>query len=243
MRLPRRTLAALALGLGLSTAAGAAPIVTWDLANATGQQADVLSTVANLTASVIDEVGVDDWNSTAQDGFIAARGWASSPTTYDPGRYYQFSVTADIGYSVTYETLDLALFRGINGGGHGAEKWDLRASTDGFTTVDLALGTFDIASSGVDEQIAFLGHDISGLGTQAGTVTFRLYGYDYTSSGDYSGLGNDSGWLITGTGVNPTLGGVVSAAGGGSVPEPRGFVLALTGLAGLFLLGRARTAH
>lgn len=234
-----RAFAFVACGLALAFApsAGALPIATWDLANATGQQANVLSTEANVTASVLDEVGVTQWGSTAQDGFVAAQGWAASPTTYDPTRYYEFSVTADAGFAITYETIDLALFRGINGGGHGAELWDLHASTDGFATSDFDLGTFDISSSGVDEQILFAGHDISALGTQTATVTFRLYGYDYTSSGDYSGLGNDSGWVITGTGVDPTVGGTVAA-----VPEPDAAALAGGGLLGLFLLGRRRVA-
>jgi hypothetical protein len=215
-------------------AARAVPIVTWDLANATGQQAAVLSTDPNVTGSVLDEVGVTEWPLTGQDGFVAAQGWAASPTTYDPTRYYEFSVTAAAGFQITFETFDIALFRGINGGGHGAEKWDLHASTDGFASVDLDLGTFDISASGVDEQTQFLGHDVSALGTQTGTVTFRLYGYDYTSSGDYSGLGNDDGtWAISGTGVDPSVGGTVSP-----VPQPHAVWLAASGALGLLLLGR-----
>jgi len=232
--------AAFALIIALAAPAGAAPIVTWDLASATGQQADVLSTAAGLSASVIDEVGVDDWNSNGQEGFIAASGWATSATTYDPGRYYQWSITADAGLEVTYETLDISLFRGIQGPNHGAEKWDLRASTDAFASVDVDLGTFDISSSGADVQTTFLGHDLSALGTQTGTVTFRLYGYDYTSASDFSGLGNDDGaWLIHGSGVNPTVGGSVAAAGS-AVAEPAPFALAVAGLLGLLALGNAR---
>ena len=116
-------------------------------------------------------------------------------------------------------TISLALFRGVQGANHGAELWDLRASTDGFASSDLFLSTFDISASGVDEQIPFLGVDISALGTQAGSVTFRLYGYDYTSPADFSGLGNDSGWVISGTGSNVIIEGTV-------VPEaPTGSLL------------------
>jgi len=230
---------ACAVTLGLAAPATALPIATWDLANATGQQAAVLSTVVGASASVLDEVGVTEWASTAQDGFVAAQGWASSATSYDPTRYYEFSVTADPGFSVSYETLDIALFRGINGGGHGAQLWDLHASTDAFAASDLDLGTFDISATPADFQVSFVGHDISAIGAQTGTVTFRLYGYDYTSSGDYSGLGNDDGtWAISGTGLDPMVGGTISAAGSGSVPEPHPALLAVAGLLGLFLLGR-----
>jgi hypothetical protein len=234
-----RALTAWALALGLAPAADALPIATWDLANATGQDAAVLSTALNVSATALDEVGVTEWSSTAQDGFVAAAGWAASPTTYDPSRYYEFSVSADAGWAITYETLDLALFRGIQGAVHGAEKWDLRASTDGFAGSDLALGTFDISASGGDVQTLFTGHDISALGTQAGTVTFRLHGYDYTSGADYSGLGNDDGtWLIYGTGTDLAVGGTVSAAAPPAVPEARRGLLASGGLLGIFVLGR-----
>ncbi len=61
-------------------------------------------------------------------------------------------------------------------------------------------------------------------------MTFRLFGYDYTSPADYSGLGNDSGWLIAGTGANLGVDGDLVTL----VPEP-GTALLLA--AGLTLLG------
>jgi hypothetical protein len=232
-----RVFVAVALALGLGGQALAAPIVSWDLANATGQDAAVLATALHVSATSIDEVGVGQWTSTAQDGFIAASGWGSSALSHDPSKFYEWSVSADAGYEVTYETFDVALFRGIWGGGHGAQLWDLRASTDGFVSSDLALGTFDISASAADAQTTFSGHDISGLGTQGGTVTFRLHGYDQSQAGDYSGLGNDSGWLISGTGLDPVISGSVAPA---SVPEPPPVLLAGLGLLGLLVGGTRR---
>jgi hypothetical protein len=224
-----RVAAALLFALCLAGDAAAVPLVTWDLGNATGQDADVLSTALNVSATAIDEVGVTQWSSTAQDGFVAARGWAASAVAYDPTRYYQFTVTAAAGYEISYETIDLALFRGVWGGGHGAQLWDLHASLDGFAFSDLDLGTFDISAAPADTQTLFAGHDISALGSQAGTVTFRLYGYDHTQAGDYSGLGNDDGtWLIFGTGVDPVVSGTVAA-----VPEAARSALLWLGLLGL----------
>jgi hypothetical protein len=234
--------AALVLALGFASPAAAAPIVTWDLANATGQEAVVLATALHVSATRIDEVGVNQWSSAGQDGFVASSGWGTSALSYDPSKYYEWTVSADPGYEIDYQTFDVSLFRGISGGGHGAQRWDLRASTDGFATSDLALGTFDISASGVDVQTTFAGHDISALGTQGGTVTFRLHGYDYTQPNDYSGLGNDSGWLIYGTGLDPMIGGTVAVSAGGptSVLEPPPTLLACLGLAGLAVSGRRR---
>ncbi len=235
-------IAALFAAFASAPGAQAAPIVSWDLAGATGQQAAVLFTAANVTASSIDEVGVNEWTSTARTGLVAARDWPSS-LTYDPGRYYQWTVTAAAGFQVAYDTIDLALFRGIWGGGHGADQWDLRASNDGFGGgSNVGLGTFDISASGIDEQTQFVGHDISALGAQTGTVTFRLYGYNQTQAGDYSGLGNSSGWVITGTGLDPVISGTASAVSGpASVPEPPPGLLAAFGLLGLLAGGTRRS--
>lgn len=218
-------LLASAVILTLAFAASAVPIVEWDLANATGQDAAVLNIDANANATAITaSPGVSEWSSTAQDGFIAASGWATAVP--DSARYYEWAVTAAAGYSIDYQNITLALFRGISGGNHGAEQWDLHASIDAFGLSDIALQTFDISSSAADEQILFSATDISALGTATGTVTFRLYGYDYTATGDFSGLGNDSGWLIGGTGANPVVGGSIFL----TVPEPSTGLLVLLGL-------------
>jgi len=201
-------LLASAVILTLAFAASAVPIVEWDLANATGQDAGVLNIDANANATAI----------------MAASGWATAVP--DPARYYEWTVTAAAGYSIDYQNITLALFRGISGGNHGAEQWDLHASIDSFGLSDIALQTFDISSSAADEQTLFSATDISALGTAAGTVTFRLYGYDYTATGDFSGLGNDSGWLIGGTGANPVVGGSIFL----TVPEPSTGLLVLLGL-------------
>jgi hypothetical protein len=233
LRAMLRTTAALLCAFGLSGEASALPIATWDLGNATGQDAAVLATALNVSATAIDEVGVAEWPMTSQDGFVAASGWAASALSYDPGRYYQFTVTAAAGYEIGYETIDLALFRGVWGGGHGAQLWELHASVDGFASSDVTLGTFDISASAADTQTAFVGHDISALGAQAGTVTFRLYGYDQTQPGDYSGLGNDDGtWLIFGAGLDPVISGTIAA-----VPETARSALLWLGLLGLAATG------
>ena len=221
--------AALALGLGLGTRAAAAPIATWDIANAPGSGASVGFTATDVTATALTAVGVTPWTF-GQTGFVAAAGWAPGLVA-DPGKYFEFSVTVASGSGVQFNSMGLALLRGIQGANHGAQLWDLRASTDGFAT-SVLVQTLDISSSAADTQVIF-SVDLSALGTQTGTVTFRLYGYDYTSPADYAGLGNDSGWVIFGTGVDLGIDGTVVSV----VPEPAS--LPLVGL-GLVLVAAVR---
>ena len=228
---------ALACVLLAAAPAFGAQIAIWDVASATGQNVAVMSTAANTSAASITSAGVSQWTSTAQNGFVAASNWAPG-LARDPGKFYQFSTVADPGYQITYESLDLALFRGIQGANHGAQLWDLYASVDSFTTSEVLVATFDISGSSGDLQVQFMGTNVSAIGTQQGTVTFRLYGYDYTSPSDYSGLGNDSGWLIYGTGSNVILNGTVSPYV--PTPEPSTAMLAMAGLVGLAVVGRSR---
>jgi hypothetical protein len=226
---------ALAL-LAVASGASAVPLAVWDIAGATGQSATLGFTAPGITAGNLVAVGVTPWPNTTQNGFVAAAGWAPGATP-DPGRYFEWSITAGAGTAIQFDTLTLALLRGIQGANHGAQLWDLRASTDGFGASDVLLQTLDITGSGADTQVIFT-VDLSTLGTQSGTVTFRLYGYDYTSAADYSGFGNDSGWLIAGTGANLGVdGGVVTL-----VPEPGTALLLAAGLAALGYRPRSRTS-
>lgn len=232
----RRASLGSALALLLASAGRAAVITEWDVASATGQDVAVLTSAANTSASSIGSVGVAAWPFTTESGFSATSGWAAG-LIRDPGRYYQFSVSADPGFAITFQTVSLALFRGIQSPDHGAQRWDLYASPDVFAS-ELLLASFDISGSSADTQTQFLNTDISALGIRQGTITFRLFGYDYTSSADYSGLGNDSGWLISGTGSNVILNGTVDVVV--PSPEPGTAAMALLGLFWLAVAGRSR---
>lgn len=233
----RRVALAVAAALGVAASAGAAPILVaeWDVAGSDGQTAGVLQTASEVSATALAPTGVTPWPG-GFCCFTAASGWAAGESP-DLGRYYEFTVTASPGYTVLFESLALALFRGVQGSEHGAESWELRASHDGFATT---LAAFDLAGSAADEQVLFPNVDLSAVGRRAGTVAFRLYGSDYTSPIDYSGLGAQSGaGPLSGTGSNLALSGEVLAVGA-PVPEPRSVATLALGLAMLAWAGRRR---
>jgi len=147
-------------------------------------------------------------------GIFVAKAW-SETLERNTSQYYEWAITADNGYAIAFDSIDLAFTRGHYQSEHGAESWQLYASIDGFATSDILLQTWDISSSDYDTINLFTGQDISALGTLPGTVTFRLYGFDADhdgQSGDYSGLAyaHDD---LTGVGTNLSIHGT-------TVPEP-----------------------
>jgi len=215
----------------ITRVASAAPIIEWDIFAATGQTASASSLVPEASGTDLTPVNVTPWPG-GYCCFVAAADWETSAAGPDLTKYYEFSITSAVGYSIVYEDITLSLFRGIQGGNHGAQLWQLRASHDGYAGV---LAFFDISGSGADEQTPFSVVDISAVGIQPGTVTFRLYGYDYTSPADYSGLGNHPGPTpLSGTGSNLVMGGQI-------VPEPMTLAQVSLGLTMLAIAGRRRS--
>jgi hypothetical protein len=211
----------------------AAPIIGWDILAATGQTASASSSVPELSGTDLTPVNVTPWPG-GYCCFVAAADWETSAAGPDLTKYYEFSISAAVGYSIVYEDITLSLFRGIRGASHGAQLWQLRASHDGYAGV---LAVFDISGAAADEQTPFSAVDISAVGTQPGTVTFRLYGYDYTSPMDYSGLGNHPGPTpLSGTGSNLIMGGQLA-------PEPMTLVQVSLGLTMLAFAGRRRSTR
>ncbi len=216
--------------LVLAPAASAFPIIEWNIGGSDGQTASIMTSVALVSGTDLVPVNVTPWPG-GYCCFTAASDWGTSDTDPDLTKFYEFSVSAASGHSIVYEDISLSLFRGVQGGNHGAELWELRASHDGYTGT---LALFDLSGSAADEQIPFSAVDISAVGTQAGTVSFRLYGYDYTAPSDYSGLGNHPGPSpLSGSGSDLVVGGHV-------VPEPRSLAQLGLGLAMLAFAGRKR---
>jgi len=149
----------------------------------------------------------------------------------DTAKNYEFTITPNSGFTVSYSTLTYGIWK-LNLSGGAVSNWELHASTDGFATSDLTLATHSIPSGPLGD--ATFSTDISALGTQSGTVTFRFYAYDVGFSGSPGGLAHrdaDGGW--TANGSNVLLGGSVS-------PVPEVETMALVSGAALMVFAAYR---
>lgn len=221
-------------------------IAEWDIAGSRGNRADVLYAAEGVSAGRVEAHGVKAWNpGWNYRGFMGATHWNRKDQA-NPGKYFQFEITAPEATSITYESISFSLFRGdYSRGRHGAEKWYLAASPDGFNQHSLNLARLDISDSGADEQILFSDLDISVLGTVEGTVSFRLYGAADNYNRDYSGLGNvtNGRYGFDGTGSNLIVEGQLGAPMQGmsmDVPEPTTLLVVCCG--GMAAVMRRRTA-
>ena len=205
-------------------------ILQYDIAGADGVTAQVADIAANITAT---ELGVEGVTTKNPSGMVSAMRWPTVSVP-DPGKHLEFAVTAGPGYTVSYDSITFALFRDYNSASdYGAESWQLHGSIDAFSASDIFLFSVSIAGSGPDEQVVFSQQDISVLGTQSGTVTFRLYGYDAGRNNRYAGLGNEGGTYLTGSGSDLIVEGLVNPPS--PVPEPMTIVLLALGALAYFL--------
>jgi hypothetical protein len=109
--------------------------------------------------------------------------WSSG--AFDASDYLNFSVT---GNNVTYQTVAFSLYNNFDGSGN----WEIRSSVDGFASA-LDSGSF----TGIFGGGLLINANVSALGQQSGTVTFRIYTF------------NNSG------GTNPLQRGIRGTGGGG----------------------------
>ncbi len=185
------------------------------LASSTPTSLAAINVNANIVASSLSMNG------------MARYGWSESMSTFgfpsgavDTSKNYEFTITPNSGYTITYSTLTYGIWK-INAPG-AILNWELHASTDGFATSDITLDTYSLIPLPVapaDPGDVTVNSDISALGTQSGTVTFRFYAYD-TGSGGPGGLSNRGGTSWTANGSDVLLGGSVSA-----VPEVESIAL------------------
>jgi hypothetical protein len=228
----RKSSWALAIGLGLSLLSqnADAQIVTYPISSSPGSVSSLAATgvSSHITASSISMVGLTPIS--FDQTLAASSAWPVG--SFGPSQYFQFSVTPEAGYAVTYSTLSYSLFRTVIGANSNIKSWQLHASLDGFSSNDITLANNDLGTAGNTEMVLF-NNNISALGTRSTQVTFRLYGRDDGNlGGGLAGLANRTSF--SGTGSNVLLGGSV-------VPEAEN--MAVAAALGLIVFAFARHRH
>ena len=188
--------------------------------------------IANLTESAFTKVGVTTGSSS---GNFRASGWAldlvtnSLTGTNDPTKYFEFSLTADSGFTLSMTNINF----GIGRSGTGARTFAWASSVDSFGSIITNYSS--LGSSGQftnnNGAVSFITDststtatnvvlDLSGASFQNLTsITFRFYGWNAEQTGGTAGLQGPlsfSGSLLN---TNPITGGAYWAAdpaGGGS---------------------------
>ena len=163
-------------------------LVEFDIANANAALSDtveVASVGPNLFASPMASHGALGNPLNFAQSFCYTD-WPTSGLL-DSTKYYEFSIDPDPGFEIQYTDIGLA----AASAGSGSGTVEIRGSLDSFSGSNIPLDTRSFA---IDATWHALNLDISALGTQAGTVTFRVYLYNIPAVG-FAGLG-----------VSPTFG-------------------------------------
>jgi hypothetical protein len=208
-------------------------IATYDISTANAATTPTITptTASGATAGNLTTAGV------LPVSFPAAYTWYGwgAGTSLDLSKYMSWSITPTAGNQIDFTganaTFTLTVNPNFSSGDFGARTWELHASTDGFASSDIALGSpITLPGSFIvtDESIP-----LGVLAVQTGTVTMRLYGYNdpaiITDPNTGSGLlGTSSGRA---GGSDLLIHGTVSA-----VPEPSTYTAVFGALAFSFVL-------
>ena len=214
-----------------SQASAQSIILQYNIATANSSTSSTVTATGvdpNISASSLGVSSLNPNNPPNLTGQFSWKNWgsASNGDVRQDSIFYQFTVTPDAGFQITYNALTFAVFAN----GIGANKWQLWGSTDGFVNNPGGANTFSLMPERVlttaGEQDVF-SPSLAALGTQSGSVTFRLYGYSDSSGGvNSAGLANGAIGL-TGNGSNVLLNGTVSGGIVNVVPEPSAWAAVL----------------
>ncbi len=126
--------------------------------NLTFSQASVTGETCNSNSSTLYSVGGTNWG-----------------TAFSASRYIEFSVTVGSGYTLIANAVTFDILRT----GAGATNATVRSSADSFST-DLT-APFSLTTSAAATSVTLSGAGFTGI---TGTLTFRIYGWGGSSTGD-----------------------------------------------------------
>jgi autotransporter-associated beta strand protein len=200
---------------------------TWGAIGNTNSFAYNGTDIANLTESAFTKIGI---TTSSSSGNFRATGFALDPVlgsltgTNDPTKYFDFSLTAASGFTLSMTNINF----GVGRSGTGPRTFVWGSSVDSFATIitNYTVPTGVTNNAGVltiaDTTTTFTNIvlDLSGASFQSLTnITFRFYAYNAESgagTGGFQGPLSFSGSLLN---TNPVTGGTYWAAdpaGGGS---------------------------
>ncbi len=206
-----KVLAVLVFGAVVNVGWGQTFTGTYSFASATGNVASLSyngTTISNLTVSALVKTGV---TTSASTGNSRATGWdigstngAAAGGSVNTGKYYEFSITAGAGYTISNPTLSF----GVGRSGTGPRRFQWRWNVDSYGT-PLSVGTANVSltnTSGVlespDANSSWTGNSIITTTSGQTTITFRFYAYGAEDA--LAGTGGLQG--------NLTFGGTLTAA-------------------------------
>jgi hypothetical protein len=177
--------------------------------------------IPNLTLSAITKNGV---TSSSSSGNFRAQDWTLGSTngvaggSFDNSDYFEFTITAASGYTISNPTLTF----GVGRSGTGPRRFEWRWSVDSYGSA-LSVGTVNANvthSSGIletpDANLGYTGNTISTTTSGQTSITFRFYAYGAEALTGTGGLHGDltfGGTLVSST-PTCTSGTYTGASGG-----------------------------
>lgn len=113
---------------------------------------------------------------------FSGSGWNVDGFNPSTNKFWEFTVTPTSGYQIDYNTLSLRVGRTAAGAQAATIQWSL----DGFTTAGTTASSFSINSTDVNSlDPVSVGSGNLPAGNVSDSVTFRIFGYDATGTGNF----------------------------------------------------------
>ena len=187
-----------------------AQVLSWNFTGAAGNEPSIAVTTkdANIASSAVTRgAGV---TASALANAFSGSGWnvTSLALAQSGNKYYQFTVNASAGFTVSLSALDVFFRRSSTG----PNTFEWQYSLDGFATAGNDIGSnisYTLVTSNGDAQAQLNLSSIAALQNlpAATTVTFRLYGWGASAAGGTFAFGRPaSASLVIGGTVAPVSG-------------------------------------
>lgn len=160
-------------------------VAEYDRANASGCVTTTSYSSANISITNICRGSGVTYNSTGSD--YNTRGWPQQ-STLDPNSYLEFSISPALSYSLYLSEIKIRMDRSATG----PAEIRLRSSLDSYSSDLLSVSGLSTSGANFTQNLSLLSP------TQ---ITFRLYGYDASSSSGTFDIEGFSGTNITDPGI------------------------------------------